>query len=210
MKFSQTELVARVRKSGFLSRLIGSFSRARSQRIVELCAPHLSPGARLLDIGCGIGHTAEEFAAKKFAVIACDIVDLRFVPLAFVLADGAHLPFDRETFDGALLITVLHHAPAAQHLAILREAARVLRPNGRLIILEDTYRTRFERRLTHVLDSLMNLEFFNHPHANRSLREWRALIKEANLQITCEHEFTAWYGLARMRHALIIAEFGAF
>lgn len=206
MKLTQESLVALARKKPFLTRLVSWFSRSRSQKLVDLIEPFLPVGGLVLDIGCGIGHTAEAADARNFRVVACDIVDLRFVDLRFVLADGARLPFKTASFDAALLITVLHHVSAQNHAAMLREAARVLRPGGRLIILEDTYRSSFERRLTLFFDSAMNLEFFNHPHANRSLREWRNLVESLNLPIVREQEFVAWYGFVRMRHALIVIE----
>lgn len=206
MKLTQESLIALARKNPLVTRLASWFSRSRSQKLVDLFEPFLPVGGLVLDIGCGIGHTSEAIDDRKFRVVACDIVDLRFVDLCFVLADGARLPFETASFDAALLITVLHHVSGQNHAAMLREAAQVLRPGGRLIILEDTYRSSFERWLTLFFDSAMNLEFFNHPHANRSLREWRELVESLNLHIVREQEFVAWYGFVRMRHALIVIE----
>jgi SAM-dependent methyltransferase len=158
----------------------------------------------VLDIGAGTGHIAEALHRLGFAAVASDILDINFVPLPFVLADGAHLPFASASFDVSLLITMLHHTPAAAHIGLLQEATRVLRPGGRLLIIEDVYHGAFERKMTHIMDSMMNAEFVGHPHSNRSLAEWRALLQKLHLSLVHGVEYTAWYGPFRMRHALLV------
>jgi hypothetical protein len=106
------------------------------------------------------------------------------------------------------LITVLHHVPSIVHAPFVLEATRVLKPGGRLLILEDVYRGAFERRLTQLMDSVMNIEFAGHPHANRCLTEWLAVLDRLKLSLCYSVEYTAWYGPFRMRHALLVVERG--
>lgn len=49
-----------------------------------------------------------------------------------VLADAKKLPFENKTFDTALLIQVLEHVDSPDR--VIKEAARILKPNGTLII----------------------------------------------------------------------------
>src|SRR3989344_1729186 len=49
-----------------------------------------------------------------------------------VLADAKSLPFGNNTFDTALLIQVLEHVDSPEE--VIKEAARILKPNGILII----------------------------------------------------------------------------
>ncbi|MBM4435075.1 MAG: class I SAM-dependent methyltransferase, partial [Chloroflexi bacterium] len=58
----------------------------------------------------------------------------RFARTRFVRGDGTRLPLRAASVDVVLLIEVLHHVADAD--AVLREAARVLRPGGRVLIEE--------------------------------------------------------------------------
>lgn len=59
------------------------------------------------------------------------------VPQAnFVEGMAEALPFDTATFDLCTMINALHHVPEMAMQAALREAARVVRPNGVVIIVE--------------------------------------------------------------------------
>ncbi|MDH5682420.1 MAG: SAM-dependent methyltransferase, partial [Spirochaetota bacterium] len=72
-----------------------------------------------------------------------------------------------------------HHTSDARNL--LSQAQKVAR---RIIIMEDIYSNRFQRFITQHMDSLANLEFYGHPHSNRSDSEWRDLFSELGLQLT--------------------------
>ena len=91
--------------------------------------------------------------------------------------DGELMPFSNNDFNTALLLTVLHHTPDPD--AILREAARIAK---RIVIIEDVYDNRFMEWVTKCFDSLMNLEFFGHPHSNRSDAEWLETFERLDLR----------------------------
>jgi SAM-dependent methyltransferase len=159
-----------------------------------------------MDIGTGTAHVAEAVRTAGHDLVACDITDLRFVDEPLVLADGATLPFIDATFDAALLSTVLHHAPAASHAAMLSEGARVLRPGGRLLVLEDIYRNSFERAITRLVDAITNAELFGEPHSNRSLEDWIELVNRLDLRLIHTSESFVWFGFVRLRQALLVIE----
>jgi arsenite methyltransferase len=121
------------------------------QRRVMRAALALGPGQNVLDIGSGPGLLACEMADEVGAVGSVDGIDPSQSVLAlarrrrapkgaaeirFVAGDACALPFGGETFDAAVATQVyeyVHDAPAA-----LGEGFRVLRPGGRLLVL-DTY-----------------------------------------------------------------------
>ncbi len=100
-------------------------------------ASGLRPGQRLLDAGCGLGASARVAAAGYG--LRVDAVDADASVLeraearslggsvAWHRADIAALPFDDQTFDGALAECVLSTLAREDALAELR---RVLRPGG--------------------------------------------------------------------------------
>lgn len=55
-----------------------------------------------------------------------------------VLGDARSLPFDDGVFEAVIGRRFLHHVPEADRSDILREAHRVLKPGGRVILVEGT------------------------------------------------------------------------
>jgi ubiquinone/menaquinone biosynthesis C-methylase UbiE len=96
-------------------------------------------GARLLEIGCGMGTDLLQFARGGAHCTGLDMTsrsieisrlhfDLYEMRADFVLGDAETLPFADESFDVVYSNGVLHHTPGTA--AAIREAHRVLRPGG--------------------------------------------------------------------------------
>ena len=104
----------------------------------------LQPGEKVLDIGSGPGFLADEMAAEvgpEGAVHGVDpsesmlaIARRRESSAQYALGDAVSLPFDDETFDAAIATQVYEYVPDMP--AALAEVRRVLRPGGRLLILD--------------------------------------------------------------------------
>ena len=96
-------------------------------------------GARLLEIGCGMGTDLLQFARGGARCTGIDLTP-RSVAIArhrfalygesgaFMIADGERLPFASESFDVVYSNGVLHHTPDTA--GAIREVHRVLRPDG--------------------------------------------------------------------------------
>src|SRR5713226_7434987 len=95
-------------------------------RRVRILAKHLArelpQNARALDIGTGDGSLAHAIMTLRPDVMI-DGIDVLIRPKTNIPVrtfDGAHIPFDDNSFDIATLVDVLHHADNPQTL--LREA----------------------------------------------------------------------------------------
>jgi arsenite methyltransferase len=100
------------------------------------------PAEHVLDLGCGAGDSVDLFRSvdPNVAWVGADIEDSAEVAARtrgdaeFVTFDGRRLPFDDGAFDLVYCKQVLEHVEHPREL--VAEAARVLRPGGRLAIAD--------------------------------------------------------------------------
>lgn len=142
-------------------------------------------GSSVLDIGCGNGGLSNALMRKGIDITSVDVKDISFFDdVKPVIYDGQKLPYQDNSFDVALIITVLHHTP--DPVIILKEAKRVAK---RVIVMEDIYSNAFQKHLTFFTDSLVNLEFEGHPHTNKTDKEWRETFEQLNLKVRSAKDF---------------------
>lgn len=166
-------------RTPFLGPAIFSVWCADARRKLDLIRSWLPEDERLLEIGSGPGSVLKAFRAAGYLIDGLDITDSSYdETLKATLYDGLTMPFADGAYHTALLLTVLHHTHDPD--AILAEAARVAE---RVIIIEDVYESAWQRKYTKVADSITNLEFFGHPHTNRSDEAWRATFERLGLQL---------------------------
>lgn len=111
----------------------------------------MRPDSRLLELGIGTGRIALPFIRAGYAVTGVDLSQAMMERLRAALADDPQgagyrlelrqadvtaLPFAEASFDVVLAVHVLHLVDDWQ--AALREARRVLRPGGRLLLGHDS------------------------------------------------------------------------
>lgn len=107
-----------------------SFQRHRAE--YRLCATLLGPG-RVLDLGCGTGHSYEELAPRETVGVDIEPVALAAQDRETHVADMRELPFDPGAFDSVVSIQSIEHVPDPDR--VLAEVARVLRSEGRAIFV---------------------------------------------------------------------------
>ncbi len=95
----------------------------------------LPPDAAVLDLGCGAGIPATHWLARRFAVTGVDFsarqleLARRHAPGArFIRADMTDLDFAPETFDAVLALYSIIHVPRTEHLTLLENILRWLKP----------------------------------------------------------------------------------
>lgn len=116
-------------------------------------------GLRVLEIGCGLGTDGAQFAKAGAIYTGVDLTEAavelarrRFelfnLPGTFRTADAENLDFADESFDLVYSHGVLHHTPDTRRA--VREVHRVLRPNGRAVVMlyhRDSYNYRVNIRV---------------------------------------------------------------
>lgn len=123
---------------------VPSASPSPLRRISELLGELLLPvGPRILEVGCGEGALLGWLRRRGAAAIGLEVEPARLAraraalgPGGLVAGLGEALPLADRRLDGVLYHNSLHHVPVDRQSEALVEAARVLRPGGRLLVLE--------------------------------------------------------------------------
>lgn len=99
------------------------------------------PNAKILDVGCGTGDFSLQIQryVKNAHIFGMDVLKdmlcnaLNKVAINPIVGDAIFLPFKSETFDGITAGFVLRHIEIK---SFFKEAMRVLKPGGKIVILE--------------------------------------------------------------------------
>jgi len=96
----------------------------------------VEPPAVILDLGCGRGVSSKVLSEHGYDVIGLDLswLFLRGTSSGrYLVADASRLPFPDSTFDAVAGFEFIEHVPAADK--VLDESLRVLKPEGKIILL---------------------------------------------------------------------------
>ena len=124
-------------------------------------------GGKVIEVGGGGGNLRAELPG----VITTDVVHCNWLDL---VCDAHRLPVSDASLDGLVMVDVRHHL--ADPLAFVAEVGRVLRPGGRLVVL-DVYISPFSHiimKLAHPEPTDMNADLFATPEIKDDRHPWCA------------------------------------
>lgn len=170
---------------------------------IEWLQPNLHD--EVLDIATGGGHVAKTLApfvqnivvtdlTKKMLEAARDHLTNNEIKNAqYVLADAEELPFLDNSFDIVTCRIAPHHFPNPG--AFIKEVSRVLRPNGRYVLIDNVSPS------DKALSDFINLtEAIRDPSHVKclSIDEWKSLLEENGLKVKQDrlrkktHPYESW------------------
>lgn len=135
-----------LKRNPFPGPLTDGFFYREKMRAIHRVAPD-RPYRRILEIGGGrSGLTALLYPDAEVVNIDFDPAHgsapcNRQAGVRFVCADATRLPFPAEAFDAVTMFDLLEHVP--QHEHVVREAYRVLRPGGPVLVSTPNENWRF-------------------------------------------------------------------
>lgn len=151
----------KTQSEAFFSSAAGQWDRLREELFgatshLRALAGLLDPQQVIGDLGCGTGQMSQWLAPFSERIIAVDSSKEMLRAARERLSGQRHvdirqgslekLPIDAGELDVALLLLVLHHLPEPKRA--LAEAARALKPGGRLLVLDMLPHEREEYRQT--------------------------------------------------------------
>jgi SAM-dependent methyltransferase len=172
-----------------IARLEGRAKDAVFASLFEKYADRLAlcPSARVLEVGCGTGAMSRVLARRKdFSGKAIGVDHCRsFVEAAsrfaqdenvgdrveFKIGDAHKLDFPPATFDAVIAHTLISHV--TDPATVLREMARVVRPEGTVVIFDGDYASLTyafpDHDFGHQMDVALASATFNNPLIMRDL-----------------------------------------
>lgn len=98
----------------------------------------------VLDFGCGIGSSSFMFNPNNYIGIDYDFKRIDYARhlypnYKFKVLQGNILPFFNKCIDYILIIAVLHHISSQELSGYLQEFHRVLKPDGKIIVIEPCF-----------------------------------------------------------------------
>lgn len=157
-------------------------------RLLELVDPQ--PGDTALDVATGTGFTALALAPRVLSVVALDLTpemlqqgqrmadEAGLDNIEFVPGDVHGLPFADQKFDLVTVRRAPHHFQDVRRA--LREMHRVLKPSGRLGVVDQV--TPADGEAGQLMETLERLRDPSHVRA-LTLREWREALVEAGFRV---------------------------
>ncbi len=115
-----------------------SKSRFRIWPGVKQFLDSLPPNSSVLDIGCGNGknmnygaqrHIMTGLEKSKALTEICHNQNLNVVQ-----GNASSLPFKDNIYEAIIMIAVIHHINPSEHIIVLQEIQRVLKPGGKCLI----------------------------------------------------------------------------
>jgi len=200
---------------------LGDPAAIREMRALSVQRLELRPGSRVIDVGCGVGAATFPMASLVGPLghtagvdISCALIEAARrratsgTAPEFQVADATDLPYPSEFFDASYCERVFMYLP--DRLSVLRELRRVVRPGGRVCIVDSDFDTAAiystRRELTSKVESVMAAAV---PNPN-SGRELPALARESGLRnilvdtiaVTAPHRFLVLAGGGLMAEAV--------
>lgn len=193
-------LINFAKRSNLIKMTIATLSQYFANPRWEMIKQHCR-GRKVLDIGLGMGTLAKNMMRDGYFVTGLDVDNTSlYEDIQPTIYDGLKMPFRNHSFDTATLVCVLHHC--VNQSMVLREAMRVA---DRVVVVEDTYRNGFERKLVGFRDCIENWEFYEHGY--RTYEEWEKLCKQNGWKTKLVRSWSSWdFGFLYGRQILFVID----
>lgn len=184
--------------------LVHNFMRIKANETYEHIAGFIKKSDEVLDIGLGSGTFASLLKDKEYNVTGVDVANLSlYKDIQPVIYDGKKLPFEKNQFDVATIISVLHHCGLKdENKRVLAEAMRV---SKRVILIEDIYRNELERKIVSGIDQVCNGEYWQHVYLTN--KDWLSYFNKLNWKVKFAKQYSQFaFKVMYTRYGMYVLE----
>lgn len=192
------------RQFDFLTRVF-TLGRERKLRQWTLDLANLQAGNVVLDVGSGTGTLLLAAAERvgpsgglhgiepstEMAAHARHKAEAHRVPIEVVQGSADLLPYPAASFDSVFCTLVFHHLPRSMQEGAIREMRRVLRPGGRVVIVDWQRPKSFARAITSPLFFVYLLHSLGPSGSPLDVLGIEALMRELGFEDIARRSFEA-------------------
>jgi ubiquinone/menaquinone biosynthesis C-methylase UbiE len=143
------------------------------------------PRVRVLDVACGPGAFSDLFSEQSYTGIDINPVYIDYAKKhyrgEFFVQDARRLSFPDGGFDEALVFGVLHHLNDEDVTEVARSLSRVVRPGGKVLVIEDIPTESHLNLVGHLLHWIENGHYIRPPEHYRRLLSPHFCVGEERL-----------------------------
>ncbi|KAL2895252.1 24-methylenesterol C-methyltransferase 2 [Bienertia sinuspersici] len=188
-------------------------TRIHEEMAVDLIK--VTPGQKILDVGCGVGGPMRAIAAHSRAKVTGITINEYQVNRAkihnkkagldslceVVCGNFLEMPFDANTFDGAYAIEATCHAPKLQE--VYAEIYRVLKPGSLFVSYEWVTTSKYNNDNQEHRDVIQGIEQGNALPGLRNYTDVSKIAKQVGFQVVDEKDLAAppaepWWSRLKM------------
>jgi ubiquinone/menaquinone biosynthesis C-methylase UbiE len=125
------------------------------ERVAEEVVKHVEAKSNVLEVGCGLGQVSLILDRKGYRVFGVDVSEKVIEAAnraARTLGSGAKfqvvrdgiLPFQNQYFDAVVFASSIHEIKREERSGLLREVGRAIKPNGKLLVIDQEDVTPFD------------------------------------------------------------------
>jgi SAM-dependent methyltransferase len=170
MKSSQDDPTYEKIGAGYnLTRQADPFLVAKIESLLEI-----DPQSHYLDLACGTGNYTIALADRggiwtgiDHSATMIEAAALRSLRVNWQIADAAKIPFDNESFDGAIITLALHHF--IDPVGVFQELARILQAGSILVLFTATAEQMKSYWLNHYFPAAMQRSIMQMPTLSHTL-----------------------------------------
>ena len=119
----------------------------------------LNKHQNVIDIGGGTGFIAKSIVDSINSAIIVDfskkmLMQLKNPKIKPIQCDASSIPINDEVFDIAMLINVMHHIKRSEHENVISETYRILKKDGKVLIIDKFFPNNFFNKLFNKFEEL--------------------------------------------------------
>lgn len=157
----------------YLSLFINPFYHARKALYINIKSLSDNISGRVLDVGCGNKPYRSLFNCEEYVGLEIDTPKNRQNQIADLFYDGNRFPAKDRSFDNIICNEVFEHVFAPDEF--LSEIARVLKPNGNLLLTVPFFWDEHEQPVDFARYSSFGLKYLLEKHGFKIIQQCKTL-----------------------------------